>query len=104
MPSIGTLGQLFKIPPFFGGVWEGSPSLLLLVWRGVRRGSQPHQQSDAHLKVGLQRGRAGSDQELAIVARQLRRRIGSATIRANYTLLLERMAQVGAGAGRAKSG
>jgi hypothetical protein len=51
----------------------------------------------------LQRGRAGSDQELAIITSQLRRRISSATIRANYTLLLERMAQVGAGAGRAET-
>jgi len=30
------------------------------------------------------RGRAGSDQELAIITSQLRRRICSATIRANY--------------------
>ena len=60
--------------------------------------------ADAHLKkVGLQRGRAGSDQELAIITSQLRRRISSATIRANYTLLLERMAQVGSGAARAET-
>ena len=51
--------------------------------------------------MGLQRGRAGSDQELAIITSQLRRRISSATIKANYTLLLERMSQVGAGAERA---
>jgi hypothetical protein len=35
--------------------------------------------------------------------KQRRRKISSGTIRANYTLLLERMAQVGAGAGRAES-
>ena len=58
--------------------------------------------ADARLKkVGLQRGRPGSDQELAIITSQLRRRISRATIIANYTLLLERMTQVGAGAARA---
>ena len=54
-------------------------------------------------KVGLARGRAGSDQELAIITSQLRRRISAATIRANYTCLMERMAQVGEGAGRAEN-
>ena len=49
-------------------------------------------------KQGLARGRPGSDQELAIITSQLRRRISAATIRANYTCLLERMTQVGGGA------
>ena len=53
-------------------------------------------------KVGLQRGRPGSDQELAIITSQLRRRISAATIRASFTLLLERLSQVGEGARRAK--
>ena len=53
-------------------------------------------------KVGLQRGRPGSDQELAIITSQLRRRISAATIRANFTLLLERLSQVGEGARRAE--
>ena len=52
-------------------------------------------------KVGLARGRAGSDQELAIITSQLRRKISAATIRANYPCLMERMAQVGEGEGRA---
>ena len=54
-------------------------------------------------KVGLARGRAGSDQELAIITSQLRRRISAATFRAYYTCLMERMAQVGEGAGRAEN-
>jgi hypothetical protein len=49
------------------------------------------------------RGLALTDQELAIITSQLRRRISRATISANYTLLLERMAQVGAGAARAET-
>jgi hypothetical protein len=49
-------------------------------------------------KVGLQKGRPGSDQELAIITSQLRRRISATTVRASFTLLLERMAQVGEGA------
>ena len=54
------------------------------------------------LSSQYRRGRAGSDQELrAIITSQLRIRVSSATIIANYTLLLERMAQVGVGAGRA---
>jgi hypothetical protein len=36
----------------------------------------------------------GSDQELAIITSQLRRRISSATIKVNYALLLERIAQI----------
>jgi hypothetical protein len=47
-------------------------------------------------KVGLQRGRPNSDQEQAIITSQLRRRISAATVRASFTLLLERMTQVGA--------
>ena len=50
---------------------------------------------------GMAKGRPGSDQELAIITSQLRRRISSATVRANFTCLLERMAQVGEGAKRA---
>ena len=50
----------------------------------------------------MQRGRPGSDQELAIVTSQLRRRISAATVRASFTLLLERMAKVGEGARRAE--
>ena len=52
-------------------------------------------------KQGMAKGRPGSDQELAIITSQLRRRISSATVRANFTCLLERMAQVGEGAKRA---
>ena len=54
-------------------------------------------------KVGLTRGRPGSEQELAIITSQLRRRISAATARANFTLLLERMAQVGEEARRAEN-
>jgi hypothetical protein len=54
-------------------------------------------------KVGLQRGRPGSDQEPAIITSQLRRRISAATVRASFTLLLETMTQVGKGARRAES-
>ena len=80
------------LPLCFGGYGEGSEEVHNLI----------SSLADARLKkVGLQRGRAGSDQELAIITSQLRRRISRATIRANYTLLLERMAQVGAGAARA---
>jgi hypothetical protein len=58
----------------------------------------------ARLKnVGLARGRPGSDQELAIITSQLRRRICAATVRASFTLLLERMSQVEEGARRAES-
>jgi hypothetical protein len=54
-------------------------------------------------KVGLQRGRPGSDQELAIITSRLGRRISAATVRASFTLLLEKMAQVGEGARRAEN-
>ena len=54
-------------------------------------------------KQGMARGRPGSDQELALITSQLRRRISAATIRANYTCMLERMAQVGNGARRAEN-
>ena len=54
-------------------------------------------------KIGMARGRPGSDQELAIITSQLRRRISSATTRANFTCLLERMSQVGEGARRAET-
>ena len=54
-------------------------------------------------KQGMARGRQGSDQELAIITSQLRRRISSATIRANYTCMLERMTQVREGARRAEN-
>ena len=54
-------------------------------------------------KIGMARGRPGSDQELAIITSQLRRRISAATIRANFTCLLERMSQVGEGARRAET-
>ena len=58
----------------------------------------------ARLKnVGLTRGRPDSDQELAIITSQLRRRISDATVRASFTLLLERMSQVEEGARRAES-
>ena len=43
-------------------------------------------------------GKPGSNQELAIITSQLRRWIRSATTRANFTCLLERMSQVGYGA------
>ena len=50
-------------------------------------------------KVGLTWGRPGSVQELAIITSQLRKRLSAA----NFTLLLERMAQVGEGAIRAEN-
>ena len=50
---------------------------------------------------GMAKGRPGSAQELAIITGYLRRRISAAAVRANYTCLLERMAQVGEGAVRA---
>jgi hypothetical protein len=53
-------------------------------------------------KVGLQRGRPGFDQELAIITSQLRRRISASTVRASFTLLLEKMAKVEEGARRAE--
>jgi hypothetical protein len=73
------------------GVWQSSSTLL---WWDGEGSEEVHNLisslADAWLKkVGLQRGRAGSDQELAIITSQLRRRISSATIIANYTLLLE---------------
>ena len=43
----------------------------------------------------MKRGRPGFDQELAIITSQIRRRISAATVRASFTLLLERIAQVG---------
>ena len=49
-------------------------------------------------KVGMLMGRPGSDQELALVTSQLRRRISSATVRANFTCMFERLSQVGGGA------
>ena len=53
-------------------------------------------------KLGMARGRPGSDQELAMVTSQLRRRISSVTVRANFTCLLERVTQVGSGARNAE--
>ena len=40
------------------------------------------------------KGRAGSDQKLAIIMSQLKIRISNNAIRANYTLLLERMSRL----------
>ena len=54
-------------------------------------------------KISMARGRPGSDQELAIITSQLRWRISSATTRANFTCLLERMSQVGEGARRVET-
>ena len=82
------------LPLCFGGYGEGSEEVHNLI----------NTLANARLrKVGLARGRAGSDQELAIITSQLRRRISAATIRANYTCLMERMAQVGEWAGRAEN-
>ena len=94
-PVTRRLTEYGKVLPLcFGGYGEGSEEVHNLITC----------LADARLKkVGLQRGRPGSDQELAIITSQLRRRISRATIIANYTLLLERMAQVGAGAARAET-
>ena len=54
-------------------------------------------------RVGLTRDRPGSEHELSIITIQLRRRVSAATVRANFTLLLEIMAQVGEGARRAEN-
>jgi hypothetical protein len=82
------------MPLCFGGHSEGSEEVHNLI----------NILATARLKkVGLQRGRPGSDQELAIITSQLRRRISAATVRASFTLLLERMAKVGEGARRAES-
>ena len=51
----------------------------------------------------MARGRPGSKQELAIITSQLRRRVSSATTRANFTCFLERMSQVGEGARRVET-
>ena len=48
-------------------------------------------------KVGLQRGRAGGEQELAIITGQIRRRISTAVTKANVNCLIERMQLVGPG-------
>ena len=49
-------------------------------------------------KLGLARGSPGSHKELAILTHRLRKRLSLAVIRANVSLLLERMRQVGEGA------
>ena len=49
-------------------------------------------------KLGLARGSPGSQQELALITGQLRRRLSLAVHKANQTLLLERMRSVGDGA------
>ena len=49
-------------------------------------------------KLGLARGSPGSDKELAILTHRLRKRLSLAVMRANVSLLLERMRQVGEGA------
>ena len=48
-------------------------------------------------KVGLQRGRAGGEQELAIITGQIRRRVSTAVTKANVNCLIERMQLVGPG-------
>ena len=49
-------------------------------------------------KLGLARGSPGSQQELALITGQLRRRLSLAVHKANQTLLLERIRSVGDGA------
>ena len=51
--------------------------------------------------LGLNKGTPGGTAELAVISGQLRRRLSSAVMRANVTLLLDRMGQVGEGAGQA---
>ena len=48
-------------------------------------------------KVGLQRGRAGGQQELAIITGQIRRRVSTVVTKANVNCLVERMQLVGPG-------
>ena len=49
-------------------------------------------------KLGLARGSPGSEQELALITGQLRRRLSLAVHKSNQTLLLERIRSVGDGA------
>ena len=72
----------------FGGYSEASDG----VWELLTHMSNSRLQS-----VGLARGRPGSDQELAVITGQLRRRLSLAVVRANTTCLIERMAMVGGG-------
>ena len=82
------------MPLIFGGLAEASKDVhgLIATLANIRL-----------KKIGMARGRPGSDQELAIITSQLRRRISAATIRANFTCLFERMPLVGEGARRAET-
>ena len=76
----------------FGGLGEASKEVHSLI----------EAMASTRLKIqGMAMGRPGSEQELAIITGYLRRRISAATVRANFTCLLERMGQVGEGAVRA---
>ena len=92
-PASRRLAEYGDVMPLcFGGYGEGSKQVHDLITA----------LAETRLKTqGLRKGRPGSDQELAIITSQLRRRISAATVRANITCLLERMAQVGEGAKRA---
>ena len=48
-------------------------------------------------KLGLQRGRVGGEQELALITGQIRRRISTTVTKANVNCLVERMQLVGPG-------
>ena len=51
--------------------------------------------------IGLARGRPGSEEELAVIVGQVRRRLSVAAIRANSTCLLSRLSLIGEEARRA---
>ena len=78
--------------------------MLDLVLGGYAEGSQGvwtllgHMANCRLRKLGLARGSPGSQKELAILTHRLRKRLSLAVIRANVSLLLERMRQVGDGA------
>ena len=67
------------MPLCFGGLSEGSEGVQCLIDTLVTVRLK---------KVDLQRSRPGADQELAIITRQLRRRISAARVKASFSLLL----------------
>ena len=93
------LRQLNQYGPLLGlvvGAWgEGSEDLHNLV----------QTISESRLAaIGLSRGRPGSEQELAVIIGQVRRRLSVAAVRANATCLLNRLNLVGEGSGQAAGG
>ena len=80
-------GQVLDL--VLGGYAEGSQGVWTLLG---------HMANCRLRKLGLARGSPGSQKELAILTHRLRKRLSLAVIRANVSLLLERMRQVGEGA------